>query len=492
MRRILLWVAAFLISGVLIGTLALFLLERAYVRPEVIVPGVSIGGMPFEGLTTAEGLVKLRAYEAELISKPVRLECAGRVWRLPLRDTGAHVDTVVLEQALAVGHEGWLLRRYWERYRVSKSGRNIPLKVKVDQKRAASFVAQLTKGLTVLPQNAGIKVLPDDSVVIIPGREGCFVDSTSVCPQLIAILTKGKEPVVRVPLKSIPPEHTTAEVVAMGIEAPLGEFTTTFDPTKVNRVYNISVAAGALNGLLVQPGEVVSFNKIVGPRSSEAGYKEAPTIINNEFVDSLGGGVCQVSTTLYNAVLLSGLEVVERHNHSLPVTYVPAGRDATVAYGGSDLQFRNNTDKYLYVRTVVTGNRLTIKILGNKKFKRKVELRSWVTETLKPKVIRREDANLEAGKEVVKQKGIRGCRAKAERIIWDGDKKTTEQLRSSFYHPLDEIVAVGTKVVPVVVAPKKPVETKPQPDPTGQETGEGVPELPAPETGVNTVYGEIR
>ncbi|MEW6182530.1 MAG: VanW family protein [Bacillota bacterium] len=491
MRRILLWVAAFFISGLLVAAVTLLLVERAHFPSGVIVPGVSIGGMPYEGLTAAEGLIKLRACEDELISKPVSLQCAGRSWRLPLRDTGARIDTAVLEQAVASGHRGWLLKRYLERYRISRDGADITLKVKIDRKRTASLVAELTEELTVLPQDAGIKVLPDDTVVVIPGREGLFVDSASVCPQLIAILTQGKAPVVRVPLKSIPPEHTTAEIMAMGIETTLGEFTTSFDPAKVNRVYNITVAAGALNGLLVRPGEVVSFNKIVGPRSSETGYKEAPAIINNEFVDSFGGGVCQVSTTLYNAVLLSGLEVVERRNHSLPVTYVPAGRDATVAYGGSDLKFRNDTEKFLYVRTAVTGSRLTIKILGSEKYKRKVELRSWVTETLKPEVIRKEDPNLEAGKEVVKQKGISGYRAKAERIIWDGNNPIKEQLRSSFYHPLDQIVAVGTKVVPVVVAPQKPVETDPQTGSTGEETGGGMEPPSPPETGVHTVYGEV-
>jgi vancomycin resistance protein YoaR len=422
--------------------------------------------MPFSGLTAAEGMARLRDYEKKLLLQPVRLECEGRCWSLPLEKVGAAVDTGVLSEALAVGHRGWLVNRYLERHRVSRDGEVLPIKVHVDQGTLTATIAEITRELTVLPLNAGFKVLPNDTVVIISGREGRYADPEPAYPQLLNILNNGSEPVVRLTLKELPPDHTTEEIIDMGIDARLGEFTTFFDTTKANRVYNISVAAGALNSLLIKPGETVSFNKIVGPRSSEAGYKTAPTIINNEFVDALGGGVCQVSTTLYNAVLLAGLEVVERHSHSLPVTYVPAGRDATVVYEGADFCFKNSTDKYLYLRTLVSGNKLTIKIFGNKDFIRNVKIQSWVIEIFKPKTVRREDPNLEIGKAVVKQQGISGCYARAERWFVTGDKTEKEELAPSFYNPLDEIVAVGTKSVPVIVAPLK-TETGPVSGSTG-------------------------
>uniref|UniRef100_A0A7C2IDP5 Vanomycin resistance protein VanB n=1 Tax=Ammonifex degensii TaxID=42838 RepID=A0A7C2IDP5_9THEO len=461
MRRTVLLVTAFaLIAGIL---LALWVAEKAYVRPEVIVPGVSVGGMSFGGLTAAEASVKLKEYEAQVLSRPVRLECAGRSWPLPLQRIGIGVEATVLERALAVGHKGWLVRRYLERWRAAREGVKIPVRMEVEQGRLEAVVAELTRELTVLPQNAGFRVLPDDKIVVIPSREGRYADATAARSQVLAILNEGREPVVRIPLKRLPPEYTTADVLAMGLDCLLAEFSTSFDHRKVNRVYNISVAAGALNGLLVKPGEEVSFNKIVGPRSSEAGYKTAPTIVNNEFVEALGGGVCQVSTTLYNAVLLAGLEVVERHNHSLPVAYVSPGRDATVVYEGPDFRFRNNTGKFLYLRTLVQGNRLVIKIFGNERYKRRVEVRSWVTEFLEPKVVRCQDPNLEAGKTVVKQKGIRGCRALAERLVWEGNKLLfKEKLPPSFYHPVDEIIAVGTKVVPTIVAPETPPPEVPE------------------------------
>lgn len=486
-RRPILVAAVVLVFGFAAGAFALWTVEKASVRPDVIVDGVSIGGIPVGGFTTAEAAAKLREYEAQLLSQPVRLECAGQAWPLPLRRAGVCVDTAVLQEASAVGHRGWLIRRCLERRRVSREGIDFPIKVTVDREKLTSLVAELTKELTVLPRNAGFKVLPDDTIVVVPGRDGRYADAAAAHSQLIAILNQGSEPVVRLRLKSVPPEHTTAEILSMGLDCLLGEFTTLFNADKPNRVYNISVAAGALDGLLVRPGETVSFNEIVGPRSTEAGYKTAPIILNNQFVDAVGGGVCQVSTTLYNAVLLTGLEVVERRNHSLPVGYVPAGRDATVVYGGTDFKFRNSTAKYLYIRSSVSRNRLTVKIYGNHDFKRRVEVRSWVTKILEPKVIRYEDPNLEAGKTVVKQKGIRGCRARAERLIWHGDKVVKEELPSSLYHPLDEIVAVGTKVIPAVVSPQEQIAA---PDGLpGQGAGISAQNEPAPGNSiVDSIY----
>ncbi|MEW6448220.1 MAG: VanW family protein [Bacillota bacterium] len=474
MRRTVVLVAAIvLVFGFATSAFALWTVEKTNVRPDIIVDGVRIGGIPFGGLTAAEAMAKLRACEAQMLSRPVRLECAGRTWPLPLERAGVRIDTEVLEKALAVGRRGWLVKRYLERRRVSRDGVDFPIKVRVDREKLTSLVAELTRELTVLPQDAGFKVLPDDTITVVPSRDGRCADAEAAYSQLLAILNKGGKPVVRVWLKEIPPNHTTGEILSMGLNCLLSEFTTTFDPTKANRVYNISVAAGALNGLLVKPREVVSFNEIVGPRSTETGYKTAPVILNNEFVDAVGGGVCQVATTLYNAVLLAGLETVERRNHSLPVNYVPAGRDATVVYGGSDFKFLNNTGRYLYLRTSVSRNHLTVKIYGNSNFKRRVEVRSWITKVLEPKVIRREDPNLEAGKIVVKQKGICGYQAKAERLIWDGKRVLREQLPSSSYHPLNEIIAVGTKVIPSVVSPQKPGEPEtsmPQELP-GERTG---------------------
>lgn len=141
---------------------------------------------------------------------------------------------------------------------------------------------------------------------------------------------------------------------------PIAQYSTQFDSSQVNRTENIRLAAKALDGKQLAPGERFSFNESVGERTSEAGYKEALIIEGDAFAPGLGGGVCQVSSTLYNTVLLAHLEVIERHPHSLPVSYVPPGRDATVAFPVLDFKFRNNTDTTLLIRSFIEGNALTI------------------------------------------------------------------------------------------------------------------------------------
>jgi putative cell wall-binding protein len=143
---------------------------------------------------------------------------------------------------------------------------------------------------------------------------------------------------------------------------PLAQYTTYFDPNFINRTENIRLAAKALDGKLLAPGERFSFNKSVGERTVEKGYKEAIIIEGNSFVPGLGGGVCQVSSTLYNAAVLANLEILERHHHTLHIDYVPSGQDATVSFPELDLKFRNNTDKYLLIRSFLNNNALTFKL----------------------------------------------------------------------------------------------------------------------------------
>jgi Uncharacterized vancomycin resistance protein len=143
---------------------------------------------------------------------------------------------------------------------------------------------------------------------------------------------------------------------------PIAQYTTYFDPSQVNRTENLRLAAKALNGKLLAPGERFSFNGSVGERTAEAGYKEAMIIEGDAFTPGLGGGVCQVSSTLYNAVMLAHLEIIERHAHSLPISYVPPGQDATVAYPVLDFKFKNSTNFYLLIHSLIDKNSLTFKL----------------------------------------------------------------------------------------------------------------------------------
>jgi len=147
--------------------------------------------------------------------------------------------------------------------------------------------------------------------------------------------------------------------------AVLGEYTTKFGSKAKARNENISHAANSIKGTVIEPGEVFSYNKTIGPTTKENGYKMARIFVRGKKALGYGGGVCQVSSTLYNAAESAGMEIVERHSHSLPVEYVPKGKDAATSYGSVDLKFKNTSPNPVKIDTAVTENSVTVKILSS-------------------------------------------------------------------------------------------------------------------------------
>ncbi len=155
---------------------------------------------------------------------------------------------------------------------------------------------------------------------------------------------------------------------------PLGRFTTTLAGSLAARTLNVRLAAEALDGLVLEPGDVLSFNAVVGPRSAERGYQPAPVILHETRQLQVGGGVCQVASTVFVAGLLSGLDVAERWRHSSPVDYIATGEDATIAWGAKDLRMRNNSDQRLRLVLTITGATLSAGFDGEAPLPHSLEL----------------------------------------------------------------------------------------------------------------------
>lgn len=235
-----------------------------------------------------------------------------------------------------------------------------------------------------------------------------------------------------------------ARGAAAGTSRVLAQFTTFLDPGQPARTANIVLAAQTLNGHLILPGEVFSFNGAVGPRSAAAGYRVAPVIAGREYDYGRGGGVCQVATTLYNAVLLAGLPVVERHPHSLAVDYVDLGLDAAVSYGTRDLRFLNNTGGPLWLGAAVEENRLTVKIFATAGERPRVTVEVKTVEAIPPPVVYREEAGLPAGESVLVHAGRPGYRVAVTRTIEAaGAGPVRELVSQDAYPPQPRLVLVG-------------------------------------------------
>ena len=169
-----------------------------------------------------------------------------------------------------------------------------------------------------------------------------------------------------IPLKTIYPNITTNMIGTEAFPDQLASFSTKYSTRDTDRTTNLRLAANKVNGTVLMPGETFSYNKVVGARTIAAGYKEAPIYVSGEVVDGLGGGICQISSTIYNAVIYANLDIVQRSNHQFVPSYVTASRDATVVYGSIDFQFKNNRDYPIKIICSVSGGVASCQIFGLK------------------------------------------------------------------------------------------------------------------------------
>ena len=239
-------------------------------------------------------------------------------------------------------------------------------------------------------------------------KEENGIDFGITMEQAKKILQEEKETYI-IPLKISQPKIGIEDLGDKLFKQTLAKYTTIYDAGVVNRAYNIALAAKTINGTILLPGETFSYNEVLGNPNKANGYKLGTAYVGGKVVDSYGGGVCQVSSTLYNAVLYSNLEIVQRYNHSYIVNYVPAGRDATVSYGGKDFKFKNTRNYPIKIVASAKNGVVSVSIMGIKEeTEYEVVLTSTVLSTTPRTVVYENNSSLEEGTQKVIQKGYDG------------------------------------------------------------------------------------
>lgn len=290
------------------------------------------------------------------------------------------------------------------------------------------------------PQNAEYK---DKKVY----KEVNGVDFKISIEEANKLLQEEKEEYV-IPLTITKPEITINDLAEENIfPEQLSKYITRYDESNVNRSTNIKLASEKINGTILMPGETFSYNKIVGERTIKAGYKEASVYMNGKVVDGIGGGICQVSSTLYNAALEANLEIVSRRNHYFITSYVSASRDATVAYGTIDFKFKNSRTYPIKIECTAQNGICQTKIYGIKEeTEYEVVIEDYVTEVIPYTTKYIETNGLEKGVENEIQKGVDGYKSEAYRILkLNGQVISKTLLSKDSYNPLERIVEKGTK-----------------------------------------------
>jgi hypothetical protein len=282
------------------------------------------------------------------------------------------------------------------------------------------------------------------------------LDVPQAAAAVIAAAEQTQGRVARLVVSTVSVGRTTAAATAMGITGLVGSYQTDYGGV-ANRIHNVELVAHLLNGKLIAPGATFSFNRATGARTAAKGFLVAPVIINGELSTGLGGGVCQVSTTVFNAAFVAGLPITDRTNHALYISHYPLGRDATVDYPDVDLRFVNNTPHWLLLRTFVGPSSLVVSLYGTPQHRRIVTKTAPLTPTGPMPVAPQLDGSLAPGERVVETLGMPPTTTSVERWVYATDGRLlSDQTWTSYYDAVPEVVLVGPRPRPAPPPAPKP------------------------------------
>ncbi len=454
-----------LIIGIVLGFILLLCLAiglgvRIYMyNYERFPEGYQIHGVSMSMLTLEEAVQTLEIHLEGISIEPILLRYKDKEWKI-------YPDDIEFE----IKYESTVNKAYDSLHnpifplfipvrRPREQAMEVELKYGINEKLLEDILKDINSELLVPPQNAMFIIGSTDEVQVSNSKEGIGIDIKWSMSEIINMLfsTRGRTVVLR--QMTVPPAITRQALENMNINGLMSEYSTYFNAELENRTDNIRLAANAIDGVIVRPGDIFSFNQIVGPRTKATGYKEAQVIVDSRQSLGVGGGICQVTSTLYNAILLADIRVVERYPHSIPVGYIGPGRDATVAYDYLDFRFANTNDSHVLIRTHMDiegaeekkdeddniKGRLTVKIYGNPEPGKEVRLRVSEYETLPYNTKEAPDDTLSLNERYVEFEGAPGYRAVLERtIIMDEEVVRTETISEDICVPRERVIRVGT------------------------------------------------
>ena len=404
--------------------------EREALPSHITFYGEDLSGMSYE---EAKRIIFARVREES--EKTVVLFQREKLFPFSRGELGFPLDgTMLYQQAISLGKEDSFVKRVSTRRELFFHGVALEDLIEIDGSKLNLALAGLEDQLDVTAKNASFAFDEKGDISIVPSKRGSFLNRKATADHLrSALADSGKRRVALVIAEDSDPSVTTADLNAMRINGILGTFTTYYSEADADRAHNISLAASRIDRALVMPGEIFSFNEVVGPRSYERGFRDAPIIENGEYTDGLGGGVCQVSTTVYGAILRTELAVKERRAHSLVSSYVEPGQDAMVAWGTSDLCFQNTYKTPILLHTLCSGGALTVSIYGDMREKAEVTVTSEILGYLPYRTERVIDPDLPSGSSYIRSSGKRGLECTVYRTV---KKNGTEIRKETVSHDI--------------------------------------------------------
>ncbi|AEG60880.1 VanW family protein [Desulforamulus ruminis DSM 2154] len=409
-----------------------------------VLPGVSVQGVDISGLALEKAIEKLNkeipwpSPESLL----VLVDPEGQTTSIRYGDIGYQADyEASVKEAIKYSRQASAWRNVTGIFGAIYSGYNLPLKKTYNREAFDQVLNDLSSRYNLPAKDAQL-TLTGSNVTVLQDIQGKRLDNQATHQALIHLPINQHR--LELAFKTVDPVVKSTDF--SGINSRVALYVTHFDPGDAGRTHNILLASKLIHHKLIKPGEIFSLNKALGPRSPENGYRPAPVIINNKLSLDYGGGVCQVATTLYNAVLLAGLTVVERSPHSLPVSYVPVGKDATIAGDFIDFKFLNSTPYPILLTSQVQHSKLLVSVYGHREgFSAKIikfETQRTITKPTRQYI---EEPGLAPGQIVVRQPGRDGYELKTYEVIFENGREVGRRLISqNIMEPEMEIIATGS------------------------------------------------
>jgi vancomycin resistance protein YoaR len=441
-------------------------LDRASIEPSLVLQGSGPEILPGRNGRLLDRAAAEKVFVQALTGlsrKPVAVPLKVDRTHLTTRDlAGAKVKAEVALSApvdVSYGPGGWHLS-------VAKISRILELpssgdtELRLSGPRADRFFANLKKRVEHAPRDATFAIGARNIVRVVPAEPGRTVDMQATTRNLMAALLSPTTRKADLAVTTASPERTTRDARAMGITGLVGAYETFYGGVP-NRIHNVQLVAHLIDNHFIAPNEEFSFNATTGERSEDKGFLEAPVIINGELQTGLGGGVCQVSTTTFNAAYEAGLPITDRTNHALYISHYPQGRDATVNYPDTDLKFVNDTGHWLWLRTFVSSSSLTVALYGTPQH-RKVESEvSPLVVTGQPPTKRVPDPNLTVGTTTLEESGSPSRSTSVRRKVFGSSGKLLyDHTWYSAYSAEPRVIRYGTKPKAEPPPPPPPPEKK--------------------------------
>ena len=337
---------------------------QSFQQNDLIAYGITAGGINIGGLSKAEAVNTLKkAAKKQLNKNAILLSYEKKSWQInPAEIDLQTFPEKTVDSAVTICRSGDISQDIIDAINCLTKKKQLKLSTSCNEKKLKNILDKTAKKIDVPAKNAICALTDNGTIIKKKAVIGKRTDTTALTAHLLPSLLELRLP-RRIEIEPDLEEPDITDKDISDIDRVLSSYTTYFDNSS-DRGENIRLAASHLNNILLKPGQTFSFNKTVGERSSAAGYLDAPVIIDRRTVPGIGGGVCQVSSTLYNAILQAGLTPTVRSSHFFPAAYVPAGLDATVSYGTLDFCFKNTLEHNIYLLASTVGNELTIDVLG--------------------------------------------------------------------------------------------------------------------------------